>query len=147
VFVAETSHAISCPHGAFPTIRHNNIRDFTALLLSEVCHDFKVEHYLQPLTGENLRYKTGVCDDNPCLDIRPAGFWSSHHQHAFFYLHLFNSLAPSNKSSTLSAAYHKHDQEKHCAYEEEKWSMTVLLPWFFQLLVEWEKLLLLCTNV
>jgi len=32
-----TSHAFSCPHGAFPTIGHNNIRDFTTSLLSEVC--------------------------------------------------------------------------------------------------------------
>jgi len=32
---------------SFPTIRHNNIRDFTALLLFEVCHDVKIEHYLQ----------------------------------------------------------------------------------------------------
>ena len=46
------SHAFSCPHRAFPTIRHNSIHDFTASLLSEVCHDVKVkvEHYLQPPT-------------------------------------------------------------------------------------------------
>jgi len=51
------SHAFSCPHGAFPAIRHNNIRDLTASLMSEVCHDVKVEPVLQPLTGEALRYK------------------------------------------------------------------------------------------
>jgi len=62
---------------------HNNIRDFTALILSEVRHDIKIEHYLQLLTGENLRYKTVVCDGNAHLDIC-ADFWGSHHQHAFF---------------------------------------------------------------
>ena len=70
------SHAFSCPHGALPTIRHNNVRDLTATLLSEVCHDVKVEPALQPLTGEALRYKTAVCEDDACLDICAAGFWS-----------------------------------------------------------------------
>jgi len=83
MFVAEilTSHAFSCPHGAFPIIRHNKI---FASLLSEICHDIKIEHYLQPLTVENLRYKTAVCDDNASLDIHATGFWGSNHQHVFF---------------------------------------------------------------
>jgi len=62
----------SCIHGAFPTIRHYNIYDFTASLLSEVCHNIKIENYLQLLTG---RYKTVVCDDNAHLNIRSAGFF------------------------------------------------------------------------
>jgi len=49
------SHAFSCPHGAFPAIQHNNIRDLTASLMSEVCHDVKIEPVLQPLTGKALR--------------------------------------------------------------------------------------------
>ncbi len=36
-------------HG-FPSIRHNEIRDITANLLTEVCHDVSVEPGLQPLT-------------------------------------------------------------------------------------------------
>ena len=31
-------HALSCFHGGSPTIRHNELRDVTAELLSEVCH-------------------------------------------------------------------------------------------------------------
>jgi len=42
--------------------------------MSEVCHDVKVEPVLQPLTGEALRYKTAICEDNACADIRAAGF-------------------------------------------------------------------------
>jgi len=70
-----TSHVFSCAHGTFPTIRHNNIHDFTASLLSEVCHDVKVERYLQPLSGETFKYKTTFSDDDACLDIDAAGFW------------------------------------------------------------------------
>ena len=47
-------HALSCPRGGFPTIRHNEIRDVTASLLTEVCHDVMIEPNLQPLTGEAL---------------------------------------------------------------------------------------------
>ena len=49
-------HALSCPRGGFPTIRHNELRDMCAELLSETCHDvyvnqvynlFQVSNYLQ----------------------------------------------------------------------------------------------------
>ena len=30
-------HALSCPKGGLPSIRHNEIRDLTAILLTEVC--------------------------------------------------------------------------------------------------------------
>jgi len=46
--------ALSCSNGAFPTIRHNDIQDLTADLLSEVCRDVSIELSLQPLTGESL---------------------------------------------------------------------------------------------
>ena len=32
-------HAMSCAKGGFPSIRHNEICDLTATLLTEVCHD------------------------------------------------------------------------------------------------------------
>jgi len=71
------------------------------------------------------------------------------HQHALFDTCVFNSLAPSNKLSTLSAAFCKHEQEKHWPYEEgfKKWNMAVIPLWFSQLQVEWEKLLLSCINI
>ena len=31
-------HALSCPTSGFPIIRHNEIRDLTASLMTEVCH-------------------------------------------------------------------------------------------------------------
>ena len=51
-------HALSCPKGGYPTIRHNEIRDFTAFLMTEVCHNVAVEPHLQPLTGESLNPTT-----------------------------------------------------------------------------------------
>ena len=46
-------HALSCPTGGFPIIRHNEIRDITASLMTEVCHSVSVEPLLQPLTGNS----------------------------------------------------------------------------------------------
>ena len=34
---------MNCPTGGFPTIRHNELRDFTASLLSEICFNVGVE--------------------------------------------------------------------------------------------------------
>ena len=43
---------MNCPTGGYPTIRHNEIWNFTASLLSEVYHDVSIEPHLQRLTGE-----------------------------------------------------------------------------------------------
>ena len=38
-----TTHAFNCHRGAFPTIRHNRIRDLTAQLLTDVCPSVEIE--------------------------------------------------------------------------------------------------------
>ena len=38
--------------GDYPFIRPNEIRDFTANLMAEVCHNVATEPHLQPITGE-----------------------------------------------------------------------------------------------
>ena len=47
-------HSRTCLKGGYPSIRHNEIRDFSANLLSEVCHNVSIEPHLQPITGEIL---------------------------------------------------------------------------------------------
>ena len=60
-------HALSFPMGGFPTIRHNEIRDLTANLMSEVCHDVCVEPSLQPVTGEILNGAFAITEDGARL--------------------------------------------------------------------------------
>ena len=43
-------HAFSCSYGDFPSVQHNDIRDTTACLLSEVCHKVTLEPSLMPFT-------------------------------------------------------------------------------------------------
>ena len=64
------SHALSCPHDAFPIIRHNEIQDLTVSLMSmsEVCHDVQIEPHLHPLSGEIMHHHSAVLDDDAQVD-------------------------------------------------------------------------------
>ena len=70
------SHDLICPHGAFSIIRHNNVRNFTGKLKSEVCHDVQLEPHLQPLSDELLHHKSAKHEDDARVDIKAAGFWA-----------------------------------------------------------------------
>ena len=74
-------HAMICPMGGFPTIRHNELHDITASLLSEVCQNAATEPQLQPLSGESMTYRTAITTDNVRLDICARGFWSAAQMH------------------------------------------------------------------
>ena len=56
-------HALSCSRGGFPSIRHNEIRDITADLLSEVCHNVGTEPGLQHVTEEQLTHRSANRED------------------------------------------------------------------------------------
>ena len=55
-------------HG-FPIIRHSEIRDLTAGLLSEVCNDVCIEPDLQPVPDNYSMGATANTQDNDRLDI------------------------------------------------------------------------------
>ena len=112
------SHALSCPHGAFPIIRHNEVRDLTASLMTEVCHDVQVEPHLHALSGEVMHHRSAVLDDNARVDIRASGFWRCLHHCTCFDVRIFNSFAASNWSTTLAATFRRHEAEKRRAYKE-----------------------------
>ena len=112
-------HALNCPTGGFPTIRHNELRDFTAKLMTEVCHDVCVEPPLQPLSGEHLPYATASVDDNARLDVKARGFWGIPHaqQCAYFDVRGFNPNAVSYRDLNLANCYRSCEGVKRCAYE------------------------------
>ena len=55
-------------------IRHNEVRDATLTMLSEVCHNVSIEPHLQPLTGEILSHHTANTEDNTRLDVAACEF-------------------------------------------------------------------------
>ena len=111
-------HALNCPTGGFPIVRHNEIRDLTADLMSEVCHDVCVEPTLQTLTGEQLSYATANREDSARLDVRAGGFWGLSQQSAFFDVRVVNPFAPACRSTQMAACYRRHEGEKRRAYEQ-----------------------------
>ena len=79
-----TEHALSCPCVGLPSIQHNNIRNFTAKLLSEICPNVEVQPALQPPTGERLTSRTAISGDEANLDVRAHGFWRHRGQCVYF---------------------------------------------------------------
>jgi len=68
-------HSFSCPKGDFPSIRHNEIRDLTASLLTEICNEVEIEPTLQPVTGRQFVLASSNTNDGAHLDIAANGFW------------------------------------------------------------------------
>ena len=110
-------HALSCAKGGFPSIRHNEVRDLTAELLTEVCHDVQVEPHLQSLNTETFHRKTANVQDGARLDISMNGFWDGRFEKCYIDIRVFNSLAPSNSGSSLQSTYRKHESLKKRAYK------------------------------
>ena len=96
------SHA---PKGGFPSIRHNEIRDLTANLLTEVCNDVSIEPDLQ---GDALPTNCNQCD-GARLDIAANGFWGGRYERTYFDFRVFNPHAPTNRSIHLASCYRYHE--------------------------------------
>ena len=112
------SHALSCPLGGFPTLRHNEVRDVTARLAKRVGHQVAIEPHLQPLTGEQLRYRTAVGDDQARLDVVASGIWGGRFERTYIDVRVFNPFASSNRLNSLAASYTRHEKAKRRAYEQ-----------------------------
>ena len=93
-------------------IRHNDIRDFEANLLSKICSDVELEPALQPVTDENTRGLTG---DESRPDIRARGFWRKG-QNAYFDIRVTNTNAAYQIDRDLKKIYEKHEREKKSNY-------------------------------
>ena len=111
-------HALSCAKGGFPTLRHNEIRDTTASLLTEVCSEVCVEPNLQPVSADQLNGASANSQENARLDISANGVWGGRFQKTYFDVRVFNPLAPSNRNQSHAATYRKHKLEKKRAYQQ-----------------------------
>ncbi len=119
-----------------------------ASMLSEVCHNvcmYCIEPRLQPLTGECFDHNSANSGNDSKLDVAANGVWGSRFERTFFDVRIFNPFA--NRCATLSAAYHKHEEEKKRSYQQ---CVLDVIPHFchsyFHQLVEWESVVHLCTS-
>ena len=116
----DVKHALSCPFGGFPTIRHNKVRDLLAGLLCEICPNVRTEPQLDSLTGEIFPLATTSTADEARVDIQAGSFWgNSRFETALFDVRVFNPFAESNRSSSsTSSTYRKHERQKRRQYEQ-----------------------------
>ncbi len=112
----DVSHALSCPTGGFPTIRHNELRDLCATLLTEVCSGVSIEPTLQALDGEALPSASNTSAEARS-DISANGFWGGRFERTLFDVRVFNPNVPSNLSSQIPTLYRRHERLKRSAYE------------------------------
>ena len=108
---------MTCKKGGFVCIRHDEVRDLTANMLREVCHDVTTEPTLLPLEGENLRYRTANTSNEARVDVSARGFWTNG-QKAFFDVRIFDPTATCHRELSLEAAHRRNEQEKERAYSE-----------------------------
>ena len=105
-------HSLSCQKGGFPSIWHNEIRDLTAKLLTEVCNEVEVEPPLQPLTGEEFLGAGNNSSAGARLDIAMNGFWGGRYERTFIDVRVFNPHAPSYRNLGIDNCYNRHEKEK-----------------------------------
>ena len=110
-------HGLKCLKGGFITQRHNELRDLTGDLLSEICKDVTLEPPLEPLTGELLKYKTAKAEDDAHPDVSARGFWVRG-QRAFFDIKVFSPSAPSYLNKSLQQSYLDNEGEKRRNYNQ-----------------------------
>ena len=101
----------------FPTLRHNNIRDLTASLLTEVCSNVSVEPELQELSGETLGRSVNK-ESGARADIAVDGFWECGRARTFCDIRVFNPFAPSNKKTSIASSYRSQEKEKKRHYNQ-----------------------------
>ena len=110
-------HALSCKKGGFVPLRQNQVRNLTASLLNEVCHDVCVEPQLLQLTRENLNEKMAIRSDEAPFDIAARSFWVTG-QMAFFDMTVFNPIAKRYVHMYTSKPYQLNEKEKKKNYNE-----------------------------
>ena len=113
------NHALSCPHGGYPSLRHNDVRDVTSSLLKRFANNVVVEPHLQPIDGERFRHRSAIVNEQARLDVAASGIWGGRFDRTYLDVRVFNPFAASNRSiSSLSSCYQRHEREKRQSYEE-----------------------------
>ena len=96
-----SDHALSCTHGGYLGLRHNEVRDLLGELLDQTCSNVCLEPVLKPIDGEQLHRSTNTTDDAR-LDIKAGGFWSANRNEcAYFDVRVFYPHGRSHRHRTL----------------------------------------------
>ena len=93
------------------------MRDEFAYLLSQVCHDVKIEPGIQPADDATFQNRSTTTDPNARLDVQASGFWGTRFHRTFFDVKVFNPFAASSQRPVASA-YKTHEKQKIRKYAQ-----------------------------
>ena len=111
-------HALSCSHGGYLGLRHNEVRDLLGEVLEDTCVNVCLEPALKPLEGEKLS-PSANSTENARVDIQAGGFWgASRHERAYFDVRVFYPHARSHCHRSLPQIYRSQEMEKRRQYQE-----------------------------
>lgn len=110
-------HALMCPKGGFPTLRHNEVRDITADLVSQVCSNVCIEPTLQNVPNPASFPSSSNTTEGARLDVAADGFWGGNRERMYLDVRVFNPFAPSNARHSIPEMYKTHEREKKRQYE------------------------------
>ena len=103
-------------------ICHNEIRELTASLLTEVCHEVSIKADLQPFSEEIFHRASTNIQDGARLDVAVSCFWGGgeggKYERSFCDVKAFNPHAPSNRNSNLASCYRRDERLKN-SYEQK----------------------------
>ena len=137
----DNSSTLTMFSAAIMAIRHNELRDTTADMLYQVCHNVSVKLHLQPLSGKAMLYNTANREDCARLDVKANGFWGDNF-HMTFDVRVFNHTPPAtNPALPLACTRSMKGQRGEPTIKElPKLSMVPSHPWCFLPPEEWIEL-------
>ena len=125
------THCLDCKLGGYVTMRHNEMRNTFAKLLTKAGCKVSVEQQLLPDEGELDGVKGVEKGDESRMDVTALGFWGTW-QRAFFDVRVFDPFAQSYSQKSLTTLFKAHEKEKKKKYskrilEIEKATFTPLV--------------------
>ena len=104
--------SLPCSFLSEGSLRHNEIRNLTANLLTEVYQQVQVEPELQVVSDSGaFSQAMANTQEGARLDIAMNGFWGGRTEPCLVDVLKFNPYAPSNAGST-TIAYRRHENIK-----------------------------------
>ena len=106
----DIQQSMSCKKGDFICLRHNDLRNLAANMMSKVCNDSEIKPKLTLLSVEELQDATSNNSNKARVDIRTRGF-SEKGQRVFFDLWVFDTNACCYRNNSLQQCYVMNEQE------------------------------------
>ena len=131
------NHSLICPKGGFVMKRHDELRDFEAELLNEVCTSVETEPVLQPLSGESV---TGNKAPDARLDVAAIGFWRPQ-ERILVDVRVFHPNCKSYRDVEPEKIYKRHENLKKAEYNDRVINVerATLTPLIFSTTGGWGK--------